>query len=192
MLWNILLTLNKRPTCNFYMSVFYLLRVHDKMHLTTSISLLRRRVPFVMIQKEPKDHLGEGGFRFPPSPKYPFPLKRPISSSQAPDRSPCPVGQGSFLSLLVLSQRKPLRWASFGAPYLRPPYWMYPRGMHPAPFFRRGAQRAPAKYRAAVIRRGGYYPPTVYQLPCMLHFSGADYLAEAPEQVIEENGSDNV
>ena len=84
MLWNILLTLNKRPTCNFYMSVFYLLRVHDKMHLTTSISPLRRRVPFVMIQKEPKDHLGEGGFRFPPSPKYPFPLKRPIRGAAAP------------------------------------------------------------------------------------------------------------
>ena len=105
-----------------------------------------------------------------PSLRYPFPLKRPISSSQAPDRSPCPVGQGSFLSLLVLSQRKPLRWASFGALYLRPPYWMSPPRNEPRAvfrigpsvwysLFRRGAHRAPAKYRAAVIRRGGYYPP---------------------------------
>ena len=46
-----------------------------------------------------------------------------------------PGGQGSFLSLLVLSQRKPLRWASFGAPYLRPPIGCTPQGMHPAPFF---------------------------------------------------------
>ena len=66
-------------------------------------------------------------------------------------------------------------------------YWL----IGSVPLFRRGAQRAPAGYRAAVIRRGGYYPPTVYQRPCMLLFSGADYLAEAAEQVIEENGSDN-
>ena len=61
-----------------------------------------------------------------------------------------------------------------------------------ARLFRRGAQRAPAKYRATVIRRGGYYPSAVHHLRCMLLFSGADYLAEAPEQVIEQNGSDNV
>ena len=67
-------------------------------------------------------------------------------------------------------------------------YWLI--GL--VPLFRRGAQRAPAKYRAAVIRRGGYYPPTVYQLPCMLLFSGASYLAEALEHVIEQNGSDNI
>ena len=41
------------------------------------------------------------------------------------------------------------------------------------------------------FRRGGYQPPAVYHLRCMLLFSGADYLAEAAEQVIEESGSDN-
>ena len=131
-----MLTLNKRPTCNFYMSVFYLLRVHDKMHLTTSISPLRRRVPFVMIQKEPKDHLGEGGFRFPPSPKYPFPLKRPIRGAAAPLLDVSPPGG-----------RTPRRFS----------YWL----IGSVPLFRRGAQRAPAGYRAAVIRRGGYQPPVL-------------------------------
>ena len=91
------------------MSVFYLLRVHDKMHLTTSISPLRRRVPFVMIQKEPKDHLGEGGFRFPPSPKYPFPLKRPIRGAAAPllDVPPRKGGYASPSGAAGALQRKP-------------------------------------------------------------------------------------
>ena len=147
-----------------------------------------------MIQKEPKNHLGEGGFRFPPSPRHPFPLKRPISSSQAPDRSPCPVGQGSFLSLLVLSQRKPLRWASFGAPYLRPPpIGCTPRGRTPLRFsywptglvslFRRGAQCAPAKYRATVIRRGGYQPPVFPVLSPSVGAGPRPARRECPETV---------
>ena len=50
----------------------------------------------------------------------------------------------------------------------------------------------PLNIGSRFLRRGGYYPPAVYHLRCMLLFSGADYLAEAPEQVIEQNGSDNV
>ena len=76
-----------------------------------------------------------------------------------------------------------------------------------SPGFRGGAQRAPLSWfcpsvgahsvrpldiGSRFLRRGGYYPPAVYHLRCMLLFSGADYLAEAPEQVIEQNGSDNV
>ena len=60
-----------------------------------------RRVPFVMIQKEPKNHLREGGFRFPPSLRKPIPLKRPkggcgplygIPPGDGPVRIPVAVG----------------------------------------------------------------------------------------------------
>ena len=67
-------------------------------------------------------------------------------------------------------------------------YWSI--GLMP-PFFV-GAHSVRPSVNIAVNRRGGYQPPAVYQLPCMLLFSGADYLAEALEQVIEQNGSDNV
>ena len=83
-----------------------------------------------------------------------------------------------------------------------PPIGCTPQGTHPAPFFvlahrfgtpfSVGAHSVRPPVNVAVIRRGGYHPPAVHHPRYMLHFSGADYLAEAPEQVIEENGSDNV
>ena len=85
------------------------------------------RVTFCADRKSPKNRLGEGGFRFPPSPRYPILLKRPTSSSRTSYPSPGPKGQGSLIPSLVLSQWNPLRWASIGSP-LRPPYWMYPPG----------------------------------------------------------------
>ena len=42
------------------------------------------RVTFCADRKSPKNCLGEGGFRFPPSPRYPIPLKRPIRGASAP------------------------------------------------------------------------------------------------------------
>ena len=39
---------------------------------------------FCADRKSPKSCLGEGGFRFPPFPRYPTPLKRPIRGASAP------------------------------------------------------------------------------------------------------------
>ena len=86
------------------------------------------RVTFCADRKLPKSCLGEGGFRFPPSPRYPIPLKRPTSSSRTSYPSPRPKGQGSLIPSLVLSQWNPLRWASIGSP-LRPPIGCIPRGL---------------------------------------------------------------
>ena len=45
--------------------------------------------------------LREGGFRFPPSLREPFPLKRPISSSRTSYLSPRPKGRGSLIPSLA-------------------------------------------------------------------------------------------
>ena len=42
------------------------------------------RVTFCADRKSPKNCLREGGFRFPPSPRYPIPLKRPIRGAAGP------------------------------------------------------------------------------------------------------------
>ena len=52
------------------------------------------RVTFWPARKSPKSRLREGGFRFPPSLKNPFPLKRPRPGAAAPALDPPPQGAG--------------------------------------------------------------------------------------------------
>ena len=51
------------------------------------------RVTFWPARKSPKSRLREGGFRFPPSLKDPFPLKRPRPGAAAPALDPPPRAQ---------------------------------------------------------------------------------------------------
>ena len=93
-----------------------------------------RRPRFLAEESGGKDGSGRG-IPISPAPT-PHPLKRPIRGAAAP-----------LLDVPPREGRTPRRFS----------YWRI--GL--VPLFRRGAHRAPAGHRSAVIRRGGYHPPAI-------------------------------
>ena len=63
------------------------------------------RVTFCADRKSPKNCLGEGGFRFPPSPRYPIPLKRPIRGDCGPPLLDVPPRGGGDLNRPAKNRR---------------------------------------------------------------------------------------
>ena len=61
------------------------------------------RVTFWPARKSPKSRLREGGFRFPPSLKNPFPLKRPRPGACGPPPWIQPPGRGAGVRVSIAS-----------------------------------------------------------------------------------------
>ena len=139
------------------------------------------RVTFCPARKAPKSRLREGGFRFPPSLKNPFPLKRPRPGAAAPALDPAPGGRDGSAWLLLLPQvpgqrqRKEKGGAFWFAPdfchtcHLAEVHLIEARhglGLHQSLFFSYTVHGAPLLLRTEKKRRGVHDGQDSKSMPC--------------------------